>query len=146
MNGATTEGVKALLCFEGACILFAATMAYSWFGLRWKAFALYFFLPDVSCLGYLVGPGLDSTSYNAIHSYLGAGLPLIVGISFSPPPLGNRPHLARSHWVRSGTWVWAQILLRLRFHALGIDGSCPPKRVTSQSLGSECNRMYSCHR
>lgn len=85
MTGATTGGIKYLLRVEGACVLLAATLAYSKFGLGWKTFAIFFLAPDLSFLGYLAGPVVGAISYNAAHSYIGAVLALLAGVWLSNP-------------------------------------------------------------
>ncbi len=85
MTGATSGGVKALLRIEGVCVLLATAMAYSKFGLGWKTFAIFFFTPDISFLGYLAGPAIGAISYNTAHSYAGAVLALVAGVWLSNP-------------------------------------------------------------
>ncbi|MBL0210099.1 MAG: DUF4260 domain-containing protein [Holophagaceae bacterium] len=85
MTGATTGGVKTLLRIEGFCVLLAAALAYSRYGLGWKTFALFFLAPDLSFLGYLGGPVVGACSYNAAHSYAGAVLALFLGVWLSSP-------------------------------------------------------------
>lgn len=72
MSGATTGGVRLVLRLEGLCVLIAASVAYSKFGFGWGTFALFFFTPDLSFLGYLAGPKVGASSYNVAHSYIGA--------------------------------------------------------------------------
>ena len=40
-----------------------------------------FLVPDVSMLGYLVGPRVGAGSYNAGHSYVGPALVALLGVS-----------------------------------------------------------------
>ncbi|MBL0314127.1 MAG: DUF4260 domain-containing protein [Holophagaceae bacterium] len=87
MTGAASGGVKALLRIEGACVLLAASLAYLKFGLGWKTFAIFFFVPDISFLGYLAGPVVGAISYNAAHSYAGAVMALLAGVWLSNPIL-----------------------------------------------------------
>lgn len=72
MSGTTTGGVRLVLRLEGLCVLIAALVAYSKFGLGWGTFALFFLTPDLSFLGYLAGPKIGAVSYNVAHSYVGA--------------------------------------------------------------------------
>jgi len=46
MSGATIGGVRLVLRLEGLCVLMAASVAYSKFGVGWGTFALLFFTPD----------------------------------------------------------------------------------------------------
>lgn len=71
MSGATIGGVRLVLRLEGLCVLIAASVAYSKFGLGWGTFALFFLAPDLSFLGYLAGPKVGAISYNVAHSYIG---------------------------------------------------------------------------
>lgn len=72
MSGATTGGVRLVLRLEGLCVLIAASLAYSKLGFGWGTFALFFFAPDLSFLGYLVNRKIGAFSYNSAHSYVGA--------------------------------------------------------------------------
>lgn len=65
---------------EGLCVLIVSLLAYAQFGAGWLLFALLFFTPDISFLGYLAGPGVGGALYNAVHSYVGSLLLLGVGI------------------------------------------------------------------
>jgi len=87
MSGATTGGVRFVLRLEGLCVLIAASVAYSKFGLGWGAFALFFLTPDLSFLGYLAGPKVGAVSYNVAHSYIGAVACLIAGFVLPAPTL-----------------------------------------------------------
>lgn len=87
MSGAATGTVKLLLRLEGLCVLIAASVAYSRFGLGWGTFALFFFSPDVSFLGYLAGPKAGAINYNLAHSYIGAVACLIAGFVLPAPTI-----------------------------------------------------------
>lgn len=82
MFGETTGSVRTVLRLEGLCVLVAACVAYSKFGLGWGAFALFFLAPDLSLLGYLAGPKIGAASYNLAHSYVGAVGCLAIGVLF----------------------------------------------------------------
>jgi hypothetical protein len=85
MAGATTGAVRIVLRLEGLCVLVAASVAYSKFGLGWGTFALFFLTPDISFLGYLAGPRLGAISYNLAHSYIGALACLMAGVVLPAP-------------------------------------------------------------
>ena len=87
MSGATTGGVRLVLRLEGLCVLIAASVAYSKFGLGWGTFALFFLTPDLSFLGYLAGPKIGAVSYNVAHSYVGAGTCLVISLVLPVPLL-----------------------------------------------------------
>jgi hypothetical protein len=87
MSGATEGAVRAVLRLEGLCVLIAASLAYSKFGLGWGTFALFFLTPDFSFLGYLAGPKVGAITYNSAHSYIGAIAFLAAGIFLSAPTI-----------------------------------------------------------
>lgn len=87
MPGATTGGVRLVLRFEGLCVLIAALVAYSKFGIGWGTFALFFLAPDLSLIGYLAGPKIGAISYNLAHSYVGALAGLVAGLVLPNPML-----------------------------------------------------------
>ena len=87
MSGATSGGVRFVLRLEGLCVLIAASVAYSKFGLGWGTFALFFLTPDLSFLGYLAGPKFGAVSYNLAHSYVGAVACLVAGFVLPTPTL-----------------------------------------------------------
>jgi len=67
----------AVLRIEGAALLSASVALYWLNGGSWWLFALLLLAPDVSMLGYLAGPGIGATLYNAFHSY---PLPMVLGV------------------------------------------------------------------
>lgn len=83
MLGETIGVVRVVLRLEGLCVLVAASVAYSKFGLGWGTFALFFLTPDLSLLGYLAGPKVGAVSYNLAHSYSGAVVCLAAGLVFT---------------------------------------------------------------
>lgn len=98
---ATTEGGASgsfflvrpavMLRTEGAALLVGSALLYWLDGGSWWLFALLLLAPDVSMLGYLVGPWVGAAVYNAFHSYplpatlgmvgLLAGAPLAVSVA-----------------------------------------------------------------
>ena len=87
MSGGTIGSVRLVLRLEGLCVLIAASIAYSKFGFGWGTFALFFLVPDISFLGYLVGSKVGAISYNAAHSYIGAVTCVIAGFTLPAPTL-----------------------------------------------------------
>lgn len=87
MSGATVGAVRIVLRLEGLCVLIAASVAYSKFGLGWGTFALYFLTPDLSFLGYLAGPRVGAVAYNSAHSYIGAIACLVAGFLLPSPTI-----------------------------------------------------------
>lgn len=81
--GAVTGGVSILLRLEGLGLLALAAMLYASTGLSWLAFAILFFVPDLSFLGYLAGPRVGAFVYNVAHDTLGPLLLVIGGYMFA---------------------------------------------------------------
>ena len=73
---------RIMLRVEGLAILLIATLAFveldgsSALSLRWWWLAPIFFAPDLSMLGYVLGPRIGSVLYNAAHNY---AAPLVIG-------------------------------------------------------------------
>ena len=72
MSGEVRGGVRIVLRVEGLCVLAVALFLYARHGAGWGTFALFFLTPDLSFLGYLVGPRVGAFCYNMAHSYIGA--------------------------------------------------------------------------
>jgi len=72
MSGAVVGSVGIVLRLEGLCVVIAASVAYAKFSLGWGTFALFFLTPDLSFVGYLLGPKIGTITYNLAHSYIGA--------------------------------------------------------------------------
>ena len=87
MAGSTIGGVRLVLRLEGLCVLIAASVAYSKFGLGWGTFALFFLAPDLSFFGYLAGPKVGAICYNLAHSYIGAVACLVAGVVLPVPTI-----------------------------------------------------------
>jgi len=85
VEGSVTGGVRLLLRLEGLSLLLVGLFAYAEFGGGWGVFALFFFAPDLSFLGYLAGPRVGAASYNSAHSLIGALGVLAAGIFLSVP-------------------------------------------------------------
>jgi len=85
MTSAVSGGVRVLLRLEGLAILAASVLAYARFGTGWGTFALFFFVPDLSFLGYLAGPKVGAASYNVAHSLAGPLAVLAAGIFVAMP-------------------------------------------------------------
>jgi hypothetical protein len=78
IGGAATTGINWLLRSEGAAALLGATVVFGRIGQPWWLFAVLFLLPDLSMAGYLTGPRLGATVYNAGHTYVA---PLLLGLA-----------------------------------------------------------------
>ena len=86
--------MRWLLRAEGLVVLAAALLAYARYGNGWGVFALCFFLPDLSLLGYVAGRRLGALLYNAMHSYVGAVACLSLAIASTSP------------WALSMALIW----------------------------------------
>ena len=82
--GAVTGGVRILLRLEGLGLLALCMLLYGNSGLSWTAFAITFFAPDLSFLGYLAGPRVGAVLYNLAHDTLGPLLLVVFGYIFAP--------------------------------------------------------------
>jgi hypothetical protein len=69
---------KLLLQIEGAAVLFAACVLYQRAQGSWAWFALLFFAPDFSMLGYLANKKTGAALYNLVHTYTAPLLLLLV--------------------------------------------------------------------
>ncbi len=87
MSGEITGAVRWVLRVEGLSVLGAALYFYPKLGVSWGTFALFFLTPDISFLGYLVGPRFGALTYNAAHSYIGAIGCLVAGFLLATPAL-----------------------------------------------------------
>ena len=69
--------MKTLLRLEEFLMLAFALFLFSKLESSWGLFALLFFAPDLSMLGYLANPRLGAWTYNLIH-HKGTGITLYV--------------------------------------------------------------------
>lgn len=69
LSGLFLARPRTMLRVEGATLLVAGAMLYWAAGGSWWLFALLLLAPDVSMLGYLVGPGIGAVVYNVFHAY-----------------------------------------------------------------------------
>ena len=82
--GVTSGGVRVLLRFEALCVLVVSLLAYAKFGDGWAIFALFFFTPDLSFLGYLAGPKPGAVAYNCAGGvFLSVSAAVTVGLIWS---------------------------------------------------------------
>lgn len=72
--------VRWVLRFEGLAILSLAVYFYSSLGFSWLTFTLFFLLPDLSFIGYLINQKIGAIAYNCAHSMIGACT--VLGLSF----------------------------------------------------------------
>lgn len=69
--------MKTLLRFEELLMFLFSLYLFSGLDASWGLFALLFFAPDLSMLGYLINPRLGAWTYNLIH-HKGTGITLYV--------------------------------------------------------------------
>ncbi len=65
---APITGPRFLLHAEGAALLAVAIVAYWQLHGSWILFAVLVLVPDLSMIGYLRGPRIGASAYNAIHA------------------------------------------------------------------------------
>jgi len=70
--GNVTGSVKWVLRAEALAVLILALSFYFQQGYSGLTFALYFLVPDLSFLGYLVNKKVGAMAYNGAHSLVGA--------------------------------------------------------------------------
>ncbi len=73
---AVTGAVRAILRTEGVAALAVATGLYFTLGGSWWLFALLFFAPDLSFIGYAAGQRTGALIYNLAHTYV---VPAVLG-------------------------------------------------------------------
>lgn len=65
---------------EGGALLATAVLAYAVRGGNWLLFALLLLTPDISMLGYALGPQIGATIYNLVHTYILPGALALIGL------------------------------------------------------------------
>ena len=59
---------RLILRLEGFCLLAGSLRAFQVQHAGWVLFAVLFFAPDLSMLGYLVNSRIGAVAYNAVHT------------------------------------------------------------------------------
>jgi len=77
--------MKDLLKLEEFFLFGLALFLFSGLDYGWGAYALLFFAPDLSMIGYLANPRVGAWTYNLIHHKGLAATLYILGILFSIP-------------------------------------------------------------
>jgi hypothetical protein len=67
---AASGGVRRWLRVEGLTVLSAAIFIYARTGHSWLLFVILFLTPDISFVGYVLGPRTGAATYNIFHSYI----------------------------------------------------------------------------
>lgn len=82
-NAGMAKGyVRVLLRLEGLAVLAISVALYAKNEHNWGFFALFFFAPDLSILGYLMGARFGAFLYNCAHSYIGPIVLFAAGLIF----------------------------------------------------------------
>ncbi|NDJ55377.1 MAG: DUF4260 domain-containing protein [Chloroflexi bacterium] len=68
---------STLLRIEGLALLISTVAIYAWQGYSGWAFVIFLLVPDLSALGYLIGPRIGAIAYNIAHTFL---IPLGLGV------------------------------------------------------------------
>lgn len=84
---AVTGMVRGWLRLEGLAVLVLATAIFARGGHSWPLYAILFFVPDLSFLGYLAGSRVGSWVYNVAHSYVGPAAVAMLLIYTGRPPV-----------------------------------------------------------
>lgn len=92
---------RVLLHLEGAAVFATAVFVYFTLGLTWWVFLLFLLAPDLSALGYLLGPRVGSIVYNLAHTL---AWPVILG--------------AAGWWLG---WAWAIPVALIWLAHIGMD-------------------------
>ncbi|GAA5107010.1 DUF4260 domain-containing protein [Orbus sasakiae] len=61
-----------LLRLENLVFFVASIFAYHFYGYSWSLFAIFFLVPDMTLIGYLINAKVGAILYNLMHSYIGA--------------------------------------------------------------------------
>ncbi len=77
--------MKTLLRLEELLMFAFALFLFSGLDSSWGLFALLFFAPDLSMIGYLINPRLGAWTYNLVH-HKGLGITLYVLSVLLPAP------------------------------------------------------------
>ena len=80
-DGVVTGMARFLLRIEGAVLLAVSTYIYAEYGRSWLLFALLLLVPDIGMVGYLADTRVGSVTYNLLHTYLGPGVLLVIGVA-----------------------------------------------------------------
>src|SRR5215831_1134309 len=73
------SGPRVLLHLEGLCVLVAASLVYYAGGYAWWKFVMFFFVPDLAMIGYVMSATIGATIYNAVHTYVAVGALWLLG-------------------------------------------------------------------
>lgn len=81
------DTVRFWLIAEGTAVLIAAGVAYNVLSGDWLLFVPLMLLPDISAVGYLVGPRVGAFGYNLVHNWAVGVAVLGLGVWADSDPL-----------------------------------------------------------
>jgi hypothetical protein len=84
---ATTPWVRGWLRAEGVAAFAGGVAAWVALGGEWPWFVVLLLAPDISMVGYLIGPHVGAIAYNIVHNWATAGAVLGLGLLLSVPGL-----------------------------------------------------------
>ena len=87
------QRVEGLLVFLAGLVVFWQLDS----GLAWWAAVLWFFAPDLSFLGYVLGPKLGGVIYNLVHIYAFGLIVLAIGMALTMPIVAGLGALWLAH-------------------------------------------------
>ncbi len=91
------SGPHVLLRLEGLAALGATVLAYASGGFPWTRFLLLFLLPDLTMVGYLLGPRVGAAFYDAGHTYCAALALWMLGFAGHHPLLQSLALIWAAH-------------------------------------------------
>lgn len=77
--------MKSLLKLEYVAILVLSLLLFSQLDYQWWMYVLFFLVPDIGMVGYVVNTKVGAFTYNFTHHYATAVACLLVGFTFSIP-------------------------------------------------------------
>lgn len=87
------QRVEGLLVFLAGLVVFWQLDS----GLAWWAAVLWFFAPDLSFLGYVLGPKFGGVIYNLVHIYAFGLIALAIGMALTMPIVAGLGTLWLAH-------------------------------------------------
>lgn len=82
---AVAGGPRLVLRLEGLTLFAGMILLYAVWGGSWWIFAILFFAPDLSFLGYLADSRSGAIVYNAAHSYMVPMVLMVAGFATAAP-------------------------------------------------------------
>lgn len=76
--------MRPWLRLEGLAMLVVCVAVYAHAGAPWWVFAVLFLAPDLSFIGYAVGPRAGMWAYNLMHSEVGPAILALTGLWLIP--------------------------------------------------------------